>query len=137
MQRLSDRLEASLAQAKGIATVTLSALKGQGLDELMRAVADTYRIWDTRISTAQLNRFLEGMVEGNPPPLASGRSNRLRYMTQVKARPPTFAIWGSRPDELPETYIRYLINGLRSAFNMPGVPIRILPKKTKNPFVDG
>ena len=136
MQRLSDRLEASLAQAKGIATVTLSALQGQGLAELMHAVADTYRIWDTRVSTAQLNRFLEGMVEGNPPPLASGRSNRLRYMTQVKARPPTFALFGSRPDELPETYIRYLINGLRHAFAMPGVPIRILLKKTKNPFVD-
>ena len=102
----------------------------------MHAVADTYRIWDTRVSTAQLNRFLEGMVEGNPPPLASGRSNKLRYMTQVKARPPTFALWGSRPDELPETYIRYLTSGLRRAFDMPGVPIRILLKKTKNPFTD-
>ena len=76
------------------------------------------------------------MVEGNPPPLASGRSNRLRYMTQVKARPPTFAIWCSRPDELPETYQRYLSNGLRTAFKMPGVPIRILLRKSKNPFVD-
>jgi GTP-binding protein len=136
LQRLSDRLESSLAQAKGIATVTLSALKGEGLSQLMHAVADTYRIWDTRVSTAQLNRFLEGMVEGNPPPLASGRSNKLRYMTQVKARPPTFALWGSRPDELPETYIRYLVSGLRRAFDMPGVPIRILLKKTKNPFTD-
>ncbi len=136
MQRLSDRLEASFAQAKGMATVTLSALNGQGLDDLMHAVAETYRIWDTRVSTAQLNRFLEGMVEGNPPPLASGRSNKLRYMTQVKARPPTFALWGSRPDELPETYVRYLVNGLRKAFNMPGVPIRILLKKSKNPFTD-
>ena len=121
LQRLKDRLEASFAQAKGIETVAISALRHQRLDELMAAITRTYRIWDTRVSTAQLNRFLEGMVAGNPPPLAAGRSNKLRYMTQIKARPPTFAIWLSRPDELPETYLRYLTNGLRTAFNMPGV----------------
>jgi GTP-binding protein len=136
LQRLNDRLEASFAQAKGIATVTLSGLKSQGLDDLMRAVKRTYEIWDTRISTAQLNRFLEGMVADNPPPLASGRSNRLRYMTQLKARPPTFAVWTSRPDELPESYQRYLVNGLRTAFDMPGVPIRLMLRKTKNPYAD-
>jgi GTP-binding protein len=136
VQRLKDRLESSLAQVKGIETVAISALKRTKLDELMQAIIRAYDIWDTRISTAQLNRFLEGMVEGNPPPLASGRSNRLRYMTQVKARPPTFAVWCSRPDELPETYSRYLINGLRTAFNMPGVPIRILLRTSKNPYVD-
>jgi GTP-binding protein len=137
IQRLKDRLESSLAQVKGIETVAISALKRTKLDDLMQAIIRAYDLWDTRISTAQLNRFLEGMVEGNPPPLASGRSNRLRYMTQVKARPPTFAIWCSKPDELPETYQRYLTNGLRTAFNMPGVPIRILLRKSKNPFVDG
>ena len=135
-QRLRDRLEASLAQVRGIETVTVSALKRHGLDGLMEAVARAYKIWDTRISTGQLNRFLEGMLEGNPPPLAAGRSNRLRYMTQVKARPPTFALWASRPDELPESYIRYLSNGLRQAFDMPGVPIRIMLRKSKNPYTE-
>ena len=135
-QRLRDRLEASLAQVRGIETVTVSALKRHGLDGLMEAIARAYKVWDTRISTGQLNRFLEGMLEGNPPPLAAGRSNRLRYMTQVKARPPTFALWASRPDELPESYIRYLANGLRQAFDMPGVPLRIMLRKTKNPYTD-
>jgi GTP-binding protein len=136
LQRLSDRLEASFAQAKGIETVAISALKHQHLPDLMAAITRTYKIWDTRVSTAALNRFLEGMVEGNPPPLAAGRSNKLRYMTQIKARPPTFALWLSRPEELPESYLRYLTNGLRTTFNMPGVPIRIMLRKSKNPFVD-
>ena len=136
VERLRDRLETSLAQAKGIETVTLSALKRHNLEGVMQAVTRAYNIWDTRVSTGQLNRFLEGMTEGNPPPLASGRTNRIRYMTQVKARPPTFALWCSRPEDLPESYQRYLINGLRTAFAMPGVPIRLLLKKSKNPFTD-
>ena len=136
IQRLKDRLEASFAQARGIETVVLSALKRTNLSGLMESVTKAYRIWDTRLTTGQLNRFLEGMTEANPPPLVGGRSNRLRYMTQVKARPPTFAIFGSRPDELPESYQRFMINGLRKAFDMPGVPIRLLLKRTKNPYVD-
>ena len=136
VERLRDRLETSLAQAKGIETVTVSALKKHNLSGVMEAVSRAYRIWDTRVSTGQLNRFLEGMTEGNPPPLASGRTNRIRYMTQVKARPPTFALWCSRPEDLPDSYQRYLVNGLRTAFTMPGVPIRLLLKKTKNPFAD-
>ncbi len=136
VERLRDRLETSLAQAKGIETVTVSALKKHNLSGVMEAVSRAYQIWDTRVSTGQLNRFLEGMTEGNPPPLASGRTNRIRYMTQVKARPPTFALWCSRPEDLPDSYQRYLVNGLRTAFQMPGVPIRLLLKKTKNPFAD-
>ena len=136
VQRLKDRLESSFAQARGIETVTLSALRRTNLTGLMESVTKAYRIWDTRLTTGQLNRFLEGMTEANPPPLVGGRSNRLRYMTQVKARPPTFALFGSRPDELPESYQRFMINGLRKAFDMPGVPIRLLLKRTKNPFVD-
>jgi GTP-binding protein len=136
IQRLRDRLQTSLAQAKGIETVTISALKRHNLAGLMEAVTRVYQVWDTRISTGQLNRFLEGMLEGNPPPLASGRSNRIRYMTQIKARPPTFALWASRPDELPESYQRYIVNGLREAFKMPGVPIRLMLRKSKNPFTE-
>jgi GTP-binding protein len=136
IQRLRDRLETSLAQARGIETVTISALKRHNLTGLMEAITRAYKVWDTRISTGQLNRFLEGMIEANPPPLSSGRSNRIRYMTQVKARPPTFALWLSRPEELPDSYQRYLANGLRTAFDLPGVPIRLMLRKSKNPFAE-
>ncbi len=135
MQNLRDRMQTSLPQVRGIPVVTISALRGQNLDKLMQAVFDIYEIWNRRVSTAALNRWLELVLEGHPPPLAStGRRVRLRYMTQLKSRPPTFAIWGTRPQDLPESYRRYLINGLRQDFAIEGVPIRLQFRQGENPF---
>ncbi|CAA7615506.1 ribosome biogenesis GTPase Der [Magnetospirillum sp. SS-4] len=137
MKRLRDRLETSLPQAKGVATVTLSALTGKGVERLMDAVLETWDVWNRRVPTAQLNRWLEEMIERHPPPaLPGGRRYKIRYMTQAKARPPTFALFATKPDELPESYVRYLINGLREAFRMPGVPIRLYVRGGKNPYAD-
>jgi len=135
MQALRDRMQTSLPQVRGIPVVTLSALKGQNLDKLMTAVFDIYEIWNKRISTGQLNRWLNLVIEAHPPPLSSmGRRIRLRYMTQLKSRPPTFVIWTSRPQDLPESYSRYLINSLRDDCGLMGVPIRILFRRGENPF---
>ena len=122
---MQDRLETSLPQVRGVPTVTLSALAGRGLDNLMDAVVDIYDIWNSRVPTAQLNRWLAEMTERHPPPAThGGRRLRLRYMTQVRTRPPTFAVFTQRADELPEFDSRYLVNGLRETFVLQGVPIR-------------
>ncbi|MGQ9370785.1 ribosome biogenesis GTPase Der [Azospirillum sp. ST 5-10] len=136
LKQLEDKLEASLAQARGIRTVTISALKGQKLDVLLDAVLATYKVWNRRISTARLNRWLEGVIEHHPPPLVDGRRVKIRYMTQIKARPPTFALFVNKPLDLPESYQRYLAAGLRDTFDLPGVPIRIVLRKRKNPYAD-
>jgi GTP-binding protein len=135
MQALRDRMQTSLPQVRGIPVVTISALRGQNLDKLMQAVFDIYEIWNRRVATAELNRWLELVLEAHPPPLAStGRRVRLRYMTQLKSRPPTFVVWGTRPQDLPESYRRYLINGLRQDFGIEGVPIRLQFRQGENPF---
>ncbi len=137
LQRLSDRLEAALPQAKGLPTVTLSALEGTGTEKLMKAVRDVYAAWNRRIPTAALNRWLEEATTRNPPPMARGGSRiRLRYGTQVKARPPTFAFFTQRADDLPESYSRYLVNSLRETFDLAGVPIRLGLRKRANPYAD-
>ncbi|NBB84082.1 MAG: ribosome biogenesis GTPase Der [Alphaproteobacteria bacterium] len=136
LRRLNDRLETSLTQVRGIPTVTVSGLKRQGLDKLMGAVGRAYDTWNTRISTGPLNRWLAAAVESHPPPVVKGRRLKLRYMTQVKARPPTFAVFTTRPEDVPESYLRYLVNGLRERFSMAGTPIRIVLRKGKNPFAD-
>ncbi|MBI1775373.1 MAG: ribosome biogenesis GTPase Der [Proteobacteria bacterium] len=136
LQRLKERLEDSLPQARGIAALTISALKGTNLDKLMDAVFAAHASWNRRLPTAQLNRWLYEATERHQPPLVSGRRLKLRYMTQVKSRPPTFALWVSKIDELPESYEKYLIGSLRKTFGMPGVPIRLLLRKGKNPYVD-
>lgn len=137
LKRLEDRLQTSLPQVRGIPTVTISALRGTGLDELMKKVMATHGLWNSRVPTARLNRWLEEMVTRHPPPLSKQKRRlKLRYMTQVKARPPTFAIFVSKPDELPESYMRYLVNGLRDGFGLDGVPLRIHLRKPKNPYVD-
>jgi GTP-binding protein len=136
LERLSDRLQTSLPQVLGIPTVTISALRGQRLDALLDMVLKIYDVWNIRISTGQLNRWLDAMKAGHSPPMAAGRTNKLRYMTQVKARPPTFALWLSQPGELPDSYQRYLVNGLREPFGLQGVPIRLLLRGSKNPYVD-
>jgi GTP-binding protein len=138
LQRLSDRLQTSLPQVVGIPTVTISALREQKLDALLKSVIKIYDVWNRRVSTGQLNRWLDAMKEAHSPPLAKGRTNKLRYMTQVKARPPTFALFVSQPDELPDSYQRYLVNGLREPFGLEGVPIRLLLRGSggKNPYAD-
>lgn len=138
LQRVRDRLETSLAQARGIPTVTVSALTGRNLDRLMETVFAMHAVWNRRISTGRLNRWLAGMVGAHPPPMGKhGRRIRLRYMTQAKARPPTFAVFCSRPDDLPDSYVRYLVNGLRDSFDMDGVPVRLFLRKSQNPYAGG
>jgi GTPase len=134
LRQLKDRLERSLPQARGLPVVTVSARTGQGLDKLVEAALDAYSTWNTRVPTAQLNRWLEAVVESHPPPLVSGRRLKLRYATQVKSRPPTFALFASKPEDLPDAYQRYLVGSLRDRFNLPGVPIRLLLRKGKNPY---
>ena len=137
LRDLRDRFEISLPQVKGAPYITVSALRGRNLDKLFDAVFAVYDVWNTRISTARLNRWLSHKTEAHPPPLARGRRIRLRYMTQIKSRPPTFAAFVSLPEELPEAYTRYLVNGLREDFDLPGTPIRFITRKGKNPYADG
>jgi GTP-binding protein len=134
---IRDKLEESLPQVRGVAIVTLSALTGRGVERLLPAAWQAVTVWQRRISTGQLNRWLAAMEERHPPPLVRGRRVRLRYMTQIKTRPPTFALFAGRGGELPEHYVRYLVNGLREAFDLPGAPIRINVRKGKNPYVEG
>ncbi|MEQ8192918.1 MAG: ribosome biogenesis GTPase Der [Rhodospirillales bacterium] len=134
LQKLNDRLEKSLPQVRGIPIVTCSALTGQGLKKLLPEVLKIYDTWNRHVPTAQLNRWLEGVLERHPPPLAGGRRVRLRYITQAKTRPPTFAIFTPRPTAVPESYTRYLVNNLRETFDLAGVPIRLYLRKTENPY---
>ena len=134
LRRLRDRLETSLPQLQGLRLVTLSALSGAGLAKLMPAVIETHEAWNRRIPTPRLNRWLAHVQERHPPPLVSGRRLKLRYMAQANIRPPTFALFASKPGELPETYRRYLVNLLREDFDLPGVPIRMMLRKGKNPY---
>ena len=134
---IQERLETALAQVKGVPVVTCSALTGAGTDGIMPAVLAAFDTWNRRVPTAQLNRWLEGAVAHHPPPLAAGRRLRLRYITQVKARPPTFALFASKPQALPESYRRYLVNGIGAEFGLAGVPIRLLLRAGKNPYAPG
>jgi GTP-binding protein len=131
---IHDRLLRSLPQTRGLPVVTLSALQGHNVEGLMRAVFDIYEVWKKRIGTSDLNRWLDAVTASHPPPASSGRPIRLKYMTQAKTRPPTFAIFCSKPDDLPTSYLRYLENGLRDAFKLPGTPIRINMRKGDNPY---
>jgi len=129
-----DRLKRSLSQTEGIHVVPISALRGQHLDRLMRAVFDVREVWERRIPTGALNRWLAATLQAHPPPAPAGRRIKLRYMTQAKTRPPTFVIFCSRPQALPASYMRYLENALRADFELPGTPIRILMRKGENPY---
>jgi Obg family GTPase CgtA len=133
---ITDRLTSSLAQLKGIGVVTLSALTGQGIERLLPAVRAAHAVWNTRVPTAELNRWFEAALQRHQPPLVEGRRLKLRYLTQAKARPPTFVVFGTRAELLPEDFQRYLVNGLREAFNLPGTPIRLQLRGTKNPFAE-
>lgn len=131
---LREKTERLLPQARGIRAVPISGQTGYGLDKLMQSIIDTDKVWNKRISTAKLNRWLDSVQTQHPPPAVSGRRLKLKYMTQVKARPPAFMISCTRPDAVPEHYLRYLTNGLRADFQMPGVPIRIHLRASENPF---
>ncbi len=133
---IGERLEMSLAQMRGLPVVPLSALTGVGMDRLLPAVRRAHELWNTRIPTAGLNRWFEEALARHPPPLVSGRRLKLRYVTQAKARPPTFVLFGTRAERLPEDYQRYLVNSLREAFDLPGTPIRIQLRGTKNPYAE-
>jgi len=123
-----------LPQVKGCPIIPLSGLAGQGIDRLMEGIMQAHAVWNRRISTSKINRWLEGVVANHPPPAVSGRRIKLRYMTQLKARPPQFALFGNQLDSLPESYKRYLVNSIREAFDLPGVPIRLLTRSSENPF---
>jgi len=133
---ISDRLETSLNQMKGIPVVTLSALTGAGVERLLPVVRRAHEIWNKRVTTGELNRWFEHAMERHPPPLVDGRRLKLRYVTQAKARPPTFLAFGTRAERIPEDYSRYLVNSLRETFDLPGTPIRLQLRGTKNPFVE-
>jgi len=133
LREMSDRL---LPQLRGVTIVPVSGLVGTGLDKMMQAAFAARDSWSRRISTGRLNRWLGSVIEHHPPPAVSGRRIKLRYMTQVKARPPHFVVFCSRPDALPDSYMRYLVNGLRERFDLPGVPIRFSMRKGDNPFAD-
>jgi GTP-binding protein len=134
---ITERLGESLAQLKGLPVVTISALTGMGVDKLLPAVRRAHAVWNTRLPTAALNRWFEQALERHQLPLVSGRRLKLRYITQAKARPPTFVAFGTRAEQLPEDYQRYLVNSLREAFELPGTPIRLQLRGTKNPYADG
>jgi GTP-binding protein len=133
LREMADRL---LPQLRGVTIVPVSGLIGTGLDKMMQAAFAARDSWSRRISTGRLNRWLGSVIEHHPPPAVSGRRIKLRYMTQVKARPPHFVVFCSRPDALPDSYMRYLVNGLRERFELPGVPIRFSMRKGDNPFAD-
>jgi GTP-binding protein len=133
-QAALDRISISLSQMKGITLVPLSAETGEGVSKLFPAIRATYEKWNFRIPTSALNRWFEAALERFPPPLVEGRRLKLRYITQVKARPPTFALFGTRAEQVPDTYVRYLVNSLRDAFEMPGVPIRLMLRGMDNPY---
>ena len=137
LRRLRDRLGTSLAQARGVPLLTISALTGGGVDKLLPKVLAVFEIWSRRVTTGELNRWLAEVGERHPPPVSKGRRVRLRYITQAKSRPPTFILFASRPEGLPDSYLRYMTNELREAFDLPGVPIRLHPRKGRNPYAGG
>lgn len=135
-QAIYDRLQTSLAQMRGIEVVSFSARTGAGVQKLLPAVRHTADVWNSRVPTGELNRWFDMMLERHAPPLVQGRRLKMRYITQVKTRPPTFVIFGTRAELLPDDYKRYLVNGLRETFGLTGVPIRLQLRGTRNPYAD-
>jgi GTP-binding protein len=131
---LREATERLLPQIRGVQAVTVSAETDKGLEKLMEAVIRTHQVWNRRVSTGKLNRWLEGILAHHPPPAVSGRRLKIKYVTQAKTRPPGFVLSCSRPDVMPQSYVRYLTNSLRESFDMPGVPIRMVLRASDNPF---
>ncbi|CDX59290.1 GTPase involved in ribosome synthesis and maintenance [Mesorhizobium plurifarium] len=134
LTELREKTGRLLPQVRGIQAVTVSAETGRGLDKLMESVIKTHKVWNSRVSTGKLNRWLEGILAHHPPPAVAGRRLKIKYVTQAKTRPPGFVVSCSRPDAMPQSYVRYLTNSLREAFDMPGVPIRMALRTSDNPF---
>jgi GTP-binding protein len=134
LRDVESKLEDVLPEIRGVPVVKISAKQGRGVDELMKAVFAADRRWNSRITTSKLNRWLEAAIERNAPPAPSGRRIKIRYATQANARPPTFAVFGNQLDKLPESYVRYLTNGLRENFDLAGTPIRFALRNSKNPY---
>jgi GTP-binding protein len=134
LKELREFIEDRLAQVAGISVVAISAIADLGLDRLMSEVFRSYEIWNRRVPTPHLNRWLAEALERHAPPASKGRRVKIRFMTQASARPPTFVAFCARPEALPQAYLRYLTNSLRQAFDLPGVPIRIKLRKGDNPF---
>lgn len=134
LKEMLEKAERLLPQIKGLKVVPVSGLSGQGTDKLMEAVVEVHRAWNRRIATARLNRWLEGVIHHHPPPAVAGRRIKIKYITQVKARPPTFVASCSRPESLPASYERYLVNSLREAFELWATPVRFSFRKSENPF---
>jgi GTP-binding protein len=123
-----------LPQVAGVPVVAVSGLMGDGIDRLIEAIEKAYAVWNKRVATAALNRWFEQATSANPPPAVSGRRLKLNYITQTKARPPSFVLFCSRADAVPDSYLRYLVNSLREAFDLPGTPVRITLREKQNPF---
>jgi len=137
LEKLNYKLETSLTQASGVPTVTISALKKEGLDKLMSAILKVYERWNMRIPTAPLNKWFADVQQQNPAPLGKNKRRiKLKYITQAKTRPPSFYIFSSNPEGLPDSYLRYLINSLRNTFNMGGISLRITVRKADNPYAE-
>lgn len=137
LNELKEKMVVSLQQVKGVPIHTISGKTGYGLDRMMSDVFKMYNLWNKRVPTHKLNTFLKAMTEAHPTPVASnGRRIPMKYMTQVSTRPPTFVIFSSNPDQLPESYLRYLSNGLREKYGLVGVPIRIHMRKQENPYAE-
>ena len=132
--RLREDADHLLPQVKGMPVVAVSGMMGEGIDRLMIAIQEAYAVWNRRLPTSALNRWFEQAVQNNPPPAVSGRRLKLNYITQAKARPPSFVVFCSRADAIPESYLRYLVNSMRGAFDLPGTPIRITLREKDNPF---
>ena len=134
IKKLREETDHWLPQVKGVPVVAVSGLTGAGLDRLMQAVVDAHAFWNRRVETSALNRWIAEVVAAHPPPAVSGRPIRLDYITQPKSRPPTFVLFTSRADALPDAYRRYLVNSLRETFDLPGTPIRLMLREKKNPY---
>lgn len=133
-QGVRAALEEGFSQVKGVPLLTLSAATGKGIDNLLQAAFDTREAWSQRVSTGKMNRWFEKAIEANPPPAPGGKRIKLRYITQIKTRPPSFVIFGTRVDQLPESYRRYLVNGIRRELGFGAVPVRLTLRAPKNPF---
>jgi len=132
--KLREIAEEKLTQVKGVPLVAVSGLTGEGLDRLMQAIVDAHEVWNRRVPTSALNRWFEKATSAHPPPAVSGRRLKLNYITQAKTRPPTFVVFCTRADALPDAYKRYLLNALRETFELPGTPIRLILREKENPF---
>jgi GTP-binding protein len=132
--RLREQAGEKLSQLKDAPIVAVSGVTGEGLDRLMQAILDAYAIWNKRVPTHALNEWLDSALSAHPPPAVSGRRLKINYITQAKARPPSFVVFCTRADAIPDIYIRYLVNGLRETFELPGTPIRLTLREKDNPF---